>query len=237
MTKTSGLWQSTLMGVALSVACAMGASSQTAETSADIVGRYDVTGTNEDGGPYQGELEVTRHGEVYQFHWNVGEQYEGIGVQNGSVVAVAFSGVTDGNGETWGRPLGPDCGVVTYNLLADGTLDGKWGYWGVNEAGTERAVLTRGSSLAGVYDMTGHNPDGREYQGKISVEPAGAGYKFAWSNNTSGFGIKQGEVVSVGIGPHCGFVAYEIKPGGVLDGAWGSYGISKTGTERATRSK
>jgi hypothetical protein len=31
------------------------------------------------------------------------------------------------------------------------------------------------------------------------------------------------------------FVAYEIKPGGTLDGIWGVYGTSKTGTERATK--
>ena len=68
------------------------------------------------------------------------------------------------------------------------------------------------------------------------VESAGNLYHFTWSNNTEGVGIKQGDNVAVGIGgERCGFVAYEIKSDGTLDGIWGGYGSEKTGTERATK--
>ena len=117
-----------------------------------------------------------------------------------------------------------------------GALDGKWGYWGVNEAGAEKATRTGGSSLTGDYDATGKNPDGKEYKAKLTVEPAGNLYRFVWSNNTDGMGIKQGSNVAVGIGgARCGFVAYEIKSDGTLDGIWGGYGTDKTGTEKATK--
>ncbi len=194
-------------------------------TPPDIAGKYNVVGSNPDGSPYRGTLEIISHGDVYQFRWNAGTQYDGVGVANGNVVAVAFA-----NGEN-----GKGCGVVDYEITNDGALDGKWGYWGTNEAGTEKAMRTGGSALAGEYDATGKNPNGREYRAKLTVEPAGNIYRFVWSNDTEGVGIKQGTNVAVGIGgKRCGFVAYEIRPDG-LEGIWGGYGTDKTGTEKATK--
>ena len=205
--------------------------SSTSSTSApatppDIAGKYNVVGGNPGGGVYKGTLEIIPHGDVFQFRWDAGTQYDGVGVANGSVVAVAFA-----NG-----PNGKGCGVIDYEIASDGALDGKWGYWGVDEAGTEKATRTSGSGLPGEYDATGKNPDGKEYKAKLTVEPATNLYRFVWSNNTDGVGIKQGTNVAVGIGgARCGFVAYEIKPEGTLDGIWGGYGSDKTGTEKATK--
>ncbi len=194
-------------------------------TPPDIAGKYNVVGSNPDGGSYKGTLEIIPHGDVYQFRWNAGTQYDGVGVANGNVVAVAFANGTNGKG----------CGVVDYEIANDGALEGKWGYWGTNEAGTERATRTGGSGLVGEYDATGKNPDGKEYKAKLTVEPAGNLYRFVWSNNSDGVGIKQGTNVAVGIGgARCGFVAYEIKSD-VLEGLWGGYGTDKTGTETATK--
>ena len=80
---------------------------------------------------------------------------------NGNVVAVAFTGGSNGQG----------CGVVSYQVLADGTLDGSWGYWGVNEMGTERATRTSGSGLAGDYNVAGTNPNGSGYKADLSITP------------------------------------------------------------------
>jgi hypothetical protein len=238
-------WFSTLIALALFVSCVLGcsksgadlpktqsagndsnASQERATPPADKAGDYTVVGTNEDGSPYKGALKVIKHGDVYQFRWDAGKQYDGVGVPNDNVVAVAFTGGSNGNG----------CGVVSYQVLAGGTLDGRWGYWGVDEMGTEKATRTSGSGLAGDYNVTGKNPNGSGYKAELSITPKAGGYQFAWSNNTSGFGIKQGNTVSVGIGgSRCAFVAYEIKPNGLLDGVWGGYGSSKTGTEKATK--
>src|SRR6266849_6216946 len=119
-------------------------------TPPDIAGKYNVVGSNPGGGTYKGTLEIIPHGDVYQFRWNAGTQYDGVGVANGK-----------------------GCGVVDYEIASDGALDGKWGYWGVDEAGTEKAIRTGGSSLAGDYEATGKNPDGKEYKAKLTVEPAG----------------------------------------------------------------
>lgn len=192
----------------------------------DIAGKYTVAGSNPDGAIYKGTLEIILRGDVYQFRWNAGTQYDGVGVANRNVVAVAFASGANGKG----------CGVVDYNIQDDGALDGKWGYWGTNEAGTEKANRTSGSGLDGEYDATGKNPDGKQYKTKLTVEPAGNLYRFVWSNNSDGVGIKQGNNVAVGIGgARCGFVAYEIRSDGTLDGIWGGYGSDKTGTEKATK--
>jgi hypothetical protein len=202
------------------------ATSAPAVPVANIAGKYNITGTNPDGAAYKGTLEVIPHGDVYQFRWNAGSQYDGVGIVNGDVSAVSFTSGENGEG----------CGVVDYVIQSDGTLDGKWGYWGVNESGTERATRTSGSGLEGIYDATGRNPTGKEYKTKISVESNGSLYKFVWTNNTEGVGIKQGNNIAVGIGGNrCGFVAYRIKPDGTLDGIWGGSGSDGTGTEIAVK--
>lgn len=192
----------------------------------NIAGKYNVTGSNPDGGNYKGTLEVIAHGDVYQFRWNAGAQYDGVGIQNGNIVAVAYTTGSNGQG----------CGVVDYDIREDGALDGKWGYWGTNEAGTESATRTSGSGLEGEYDATGKNPNGKQYKVKITVEPAGNLYHFVWSNNTEGTGIKRSNNVAVGIGgSRCGFVTYQVQSDGTLDGIWGGGGSDKTGTEKATK--
>jgi hypothetical protein len=199
----------------------------TAAVTPDIAGKYDVEGANPTGTTYKGTLDVIKRGDVYQFRWNAGEQYDGVGVANGNIVAVAFASGANGKG----------CGVIDYVIQSDGTLDGKWGSWGVNEAGTERATRTSGSGLVGEYEATGKNPDGKDYKAKLTVEPAVNNiYRFLWSNDTEGLGIKRGENIAVGIGgTRCGFVTYDIKSDGTLDGIWGGYGTEKTGTETATK--
>jgi hypothetical protein len=192
----------------------------------NIAGKYHIVGSNPNGGAYKGTLEVIAHKDVYQFRWNAGTQYDGVGIQNESVVAVAYANGTNGKG----------CGVVDYDIRDNGALEGKWGYWGVDEAGSENATRTSGSSLEGEYDATGKNPDGKEYKAKLTVEPAGNLYRFVWSNNTDGVGIKRGNNVAVGIGgSRCGFVVYQVQSEGSLDGVWGGGGSDKTGTEKATK--
>ena len=198
----------------------------TSAPAPDIAGKYNITGANPEGGAYKGTLEVITRGDVYQFRWNAGTQYDGVGVQNGSIVAVAYANGSDGKG----------CGVVDYDIASDGSLSGKWGYWGVNDSGTESAKRTSGSSLVGEYDATGKNPDGKQYKARLTVEPAGSLYRFAWSNDTDGIGIKRGDNVAVGIGGRrCGFVTYQVQSDGSLDGIWGGGGSDKTGTEKATK--
>jgi hypothetical protein len=196
----------------------------------DISGRYSATGKNAGGGGnYEADLIVTNRDEVYQFSWDSkGRKYDGVGVQTDDKVAVSFADGTNGNG----------CGVTLYKINSDGSLDGVAGYWGRNQKETEKATRTSGSDLEGEYDIRGKNPDGKEYTGKLKITKEGEGYRFEWTgqNAFEGFGVKIGDTVSVGFGgKQCGFVAYEIKSDGTLDGKWGGSGTTDFGTETAKK--
>jgi hypothetical protein len=196
----------------------------------DISGDYTVSGQNEGGGgDYAGDLKVAKRDQVYQFSWTSGDKtYDGVGVQGGNSVGVAFTEGTDGKG----------CGVVLYQIKPDGTLEGKAGYWGVNTAESETATRTSGTGLEGSYDLKGTNTDGGNYTGKLTVKKEGAGYRFQWSapSALTGFGIQGADMVAVGIGGNqCGFVGYDIQPDGSLSGKWGSPGSTSVGTEVAKK--
>ncbi len=196
----------------------------------NIAGNYSATGTNpDDAGKYEADLVVTKRDDVYQFSWNSkGTAYDGVGVHTDNAVAVAYTTGKNGQG----------CGVVLYKINADGSLDGKVGYWGENKMETEKAVRKTGSDLEGEYDISGKNPEGQEYKGTLKIKKEGLGYDFTWTapDSLQGFGIKAGELIAVGFGgKQCSFVGYDVKADGTLDGSWGGRGVKKLGTEVAKK--
>lgn len=194
-----------------------------------IAGDYTIKGTNPGGGDYTGSLSITKRGDVYQFSWKSGTAtYDGVGVQSESTVGVAFSSGSNGKG----------CSVVHYKIAPNGALSGRWGEWGGNASGSENAARTSGTGLDGKYDVTGTRLDGKPYKGSLTVAAQGAGFLFDWNTGdvSQGFGIRMGSFVSVGIGgDQCGFVSYEVKPDGTLNGQWSSFKSKAIGTEVATK--
>lgn len=216
--------------VATSNGGATGGGASQSPSKVNIAGDYEASGTNPDGkGTYKAALTVTPRDDVYQFSWKSGStNYEGVGVTNDNAVAVSYTTGTNGKG----------CGVVLYKINSDGSLDGKSGYWGVNNAESEKATRTSGSDLEGNYNIIGTNTDGKDYKGTLVVTKAGQGYKFAWNAGSSfdGFGIRAGNLVAVGFGgKQCAFVGYDVKPDGTLDGKWGVESSSTLGTEVAKK--
>lgn len=211
-----------------------GSTSSTPAPSApkNIAGDYEANGTNPDGqGTYTAALKVTPRDQVYQFSWSsAGNSYDGVGVMTDNEVAVSYADGGSGKG----------CGVVLYKIGSDGSLDGKIGYWGNNSMETEKGVRTTGSgsALDGVYDITGKNPDGKDYKGKLTIIQSGEGYTFDWAAGStfSGFGIRAGNFVAVGFGgKQCSFVGYDVEADGTLKGKWGSQATKKFGTEIAKK--
>lgn len=205
-------------------------SSPAASTPKDISGNYDASGTNVNGaGSYKASLVVTPHDDVYQFSWSSGSNsYDGVGVMTDNAVAVSYTDGSNGKG----------CGVVLYKISSDGSLDGKSGYWGVNNAESEKATRTSGTDLEGKYDISGKNPEGKDYKGTLEVKKDGEGYSFAWNvgGSLTGFGVRTGDKVAVGFGgKQCSFVSYEVKSDGTLDGKWGGQGAKSFGTEVAKK--
>ncbi|MBC7228443.1 MAG: hypothetical protein H5T61_14630 [Thermoflexales bacterium] len=94
------------------------------EDTGGLSGVYRVTGTNPDGRPYEGTLTIEAQGDVYALSWEIGDTViEGVGLLRGNVLSGGW-----------------DCGVVTYSVLEDGTLEGLWALCGGSRVGTERAV-------------------------------------------------------------------------------------------------
>jgi len=99
-----------------------------------LSGQYECQGANPDGsGQYAGQVTVeSDKGGAYKFKWKLGGQsYSGIGILNGNIVSVAYSGG------------GKDFGIVVYSIQDGGnTLSGNWIFYpGGTELGKE--TLTR----------------------------------------------------------------------------------------------
>ena len=209
---------------------ALQSSTDSGSTSGDLAGTYAVSGAGADGKAYQGDVLVTKRDAVYQMSWKLGaENYDGVAVQKGNTLAAAYTTGTDGKG----------CGAIIYKINADNSLDGTWGEWGVNSAGTEKAVpdgdVTNG---VGTLNVSGTNADGSPYKGKLTVaKGANDTYQFAWDTGRKfiGTGVRMGKYLAAGSGAkQCGFVIYEVKDG-TLEGKWGVPGSTALGTETATK--
>ena len=196
----------------------------------DPAGTNAISGAGADGKNYQGEVVVTKRDMVHQMSWKVGaEKYDGVAVQSGNTLAAAYTTGTNGKG----------CGAVIYKINADNSLDGKWGEWGVNSSGTEKAILIgEPEGGVGTFNVDGTNADGTAYKGKLTVTRGGNDtYQFAWDTGTKfiGTGVKMGDYLAAGSGAkQCGFVIYEVK-GDTLEGKWGVPGSEALGTEKATK--
>ena len=199
-------------------------------TNSDLAGTYTVNGMSADGKNYPGEITVTKRDEVYQMSWKIGaESYDGVAVQSGNTLAAAYTTGTNGKG----------CGAVVYKINDDNSLDGIWGEWGVNSAGTEKVVPAGSvSNGVGIMDVSGTNADGSPYKGKLTVtKGANDVYQFTWDTGTKfiGTGVRMDRYLAAGSGEkQCGFVIYEVK-GATLEGKWGVPGSTALGTEKAIK--
>lgn len=83
--------------------------------AAQRAGTYALAGSNPDGSPYSGTVELA-HGPnaTWRITWRIAEQeLEGIALEQGGVLAGAYL-------------LGGEPGVVAWRVLPDGTLRGTW---------------------------------------------------------------------------------------------------------------
>lgn len=92
-------------------------SSENSSTAAavNIAGTYVTQGTNPGGqGRYEGFTTITKEGDRYKVHWEVGNVYDGIGKLDGKVFKVEWG--------TQGNPVG----IVTYTPGPGGVWQGTW---------------------------------------------------------------------------------------------------------------
>jgi hypothetical protein len=95
-------------------------------SASNITGTYTITGTNLDDSTYSGTLIIEQHASSYRLFWEAGDTFEGVGTLLDDVLAVGWS-------------VDQPCGVVAYQIQADGMLTGKWISAEQSMHGTERA--------------------------------------------------------------------------------------------------
>ena len=104
----------------------------TAPSAADnaLEGVYKVEGTNANGKPYEGIVEIVAQGDILHVRWSLpGEQMIGFGfVSRGLLAIVAIT--------PQGIPL-----QVVYALKPDGPLEGEWA--APNDTAVRRETLTK----------------------------------------------------------------------------------------------
>jgi hypothetical protein len=88
-------------------------------------GKYNVTGTTNDGQPYEGTIKVEKNGGGYQFTWDTGRERLGYGIWRGDRAAISFGGY--------------NCLFAIYQVRGARSLDGYWGSQRDIGFGTETA--------------------------------------------------------------------------------------------------
>jgi hypothetical protein len=95
----------------------------------DVGGTYRADGTNFDGSRYKGTATIeATSSTTCRIRWDTGTVSEGICMRNQNALAAAYAFETG------------KVGLVVYEIMADGTLNGVWTMADTNGAGTE--VLT-----------------------------------------------------------------------------------------------
>ena len=97
-----------------------------AQAQPDLNGVYRCEGTNPDGSPYAGSVQITQEGEAWLLSWEFEHSGEGVGIGlwNAPVLSVIFR-TSDGT-----------IGLSSY-VLTDGRLVGKWTVPGAGKVFTE----------------------------------------------------------------------------------------------------
>ena len=97
---------------------------------ADVAaGTYTVEGTNLDGSSYSGTATIELSSETTcHIHWSTGSESDGICMLYDNAFAAAY------------KFRGGGVGLVVYEVMDDGTLEGAWTIDGQSGAGTETLI-------------------------------------------------------------------------------------------------
>ncbi len=114
-----------LIWVCLAATLGMGSIAK-AEVNA---GTYTVEGTNLDGSSYGGTATITLSSDTTcHIHWATGTESDGICMLYGNAFAAGYVFTNGG------------VGLVVYEVMEDGSLEGAWTIDGVSGSGTERLI-------------------------------------------------------------------------------------------------
>ena len=196
----------------------------------DPSGRYAISGQDDSGAVYEGELAIQRHGSAFDVSWQRagGMAESGLGLTLNHVLAVAY----------WPDGKKPEQGIgtVIYQING-GTLDGVWLPEGAYNHKPGREVLSGSPDLTGRFQITlGINPDGRSnYTGYVDFERSGDHFTIVWHAPRQVFlgnGIKIGNVLAVAYAyTRSPAIAAYCRNGQQLEGSWWTGPDGRSGKE------
>ena len=99
--------------------------------------------------------------------------------------------------------------------------------------------LATAQALPGEYSVSGKEPGGRSYVGKLTIVQTGPTYRLTYRDTRTqrGMGIQKGNALFAAWGPNskCTVSALEINADGSMNGPWGDLDQNALGTERLAR--
>ncbi len=115
----------------LLISAAFVAASIGAAQAQSIGGRYDVIGANLDGSPYRGQAQiVVTSNNTCRIMWSAGGTSEGICMRNANAFTAAYS-------------MKGKVGLVIYQVMNDGSMQGLWTLADTQGVGRETLVPVR----------------------------------------------------------------------------------------------
>lgn len=203
--------------------------------SANIVGKYDVEGTEPDG-----KIAPTGTATIKRI---VGDLYSMTEVIAGATYVAACIRQNDLFACGWGA-ANKDLSVAVYR--AEGSvLDGVFYEDRIAALGRERWTGAAADLTGALTIAQGERPEGGSYSGFVQSDFVSADvYRLTWKIGSTyrvGYGLRDGERLAVGFNAagSCGLVAYRIQQGGArLRGRWVDAGrpTAGVGVETLTRS-
>src|SRR5690348_15442724 len=197
----------------------------------DLSGRYAISGQDDSGAAYEGELAIQRRGSAFDVSWQragSGATERGLGLTLNHVLAVAY----------WPDGEKPERGIGTVIYQIDGgTLNGLWLPEGAYNQKPGREVLNGSPDLTGRFQITlGINPGGRSnYTGYADFERSGDRFTVVWHAPRQVFlgnGIKIGNVLAVAYAyTRSPAVAAYCWNGRQLEGSWWTGPDGRSGKE------
>jgi hypothetical protein len=178
-----------------------------------LTGVYRANGTNPSGSEYTGIVALEQEDDDFKLTWWIGkDEFKGSGHYAGKMLVI-----------NWG-----DQTPVVYSFGDDGELDGEWADGSGSE--TLTPVGAAASSDADVdppegdYRVEGRNPEGKDYEGKVTIAKEGDGYRLTWNvdgDEYDGTGSLSDNLLTVDWGGTTPMV-YALADDGSLTGLWDS---------------
>jgi hypothetical protein len=178
-----------------------------------LTGVYRANGTNPSGSEYTGIVALEEDGADFKLTWWIGKDvFKGSGHYAGKMLVI-----------NWG-----DKTPVVYSFGDDGALDGEWADGSASETLTPVGAAASADGDTdppeGEYRVEGRNPEGKDYEGTVTIAEDGDGYRLSWKVGDSayeGTGSFADNLLTVDWGGTTPIV-YALADDGSLTGLWDS---------------